>query len=279
MVRTVTSPGRRPLLRSRTSKRVSVQSSPRSQRNSEPRQRSRATAVDCCARSSKRKRANVVALAKAAVRLRSSMPTKKHFQRNLLRWVKLISLHLQRAGGGGFVQICVLNEERARAGSRGGGYLQRKVNDAEASGLLGDDRDVAGPGDGVGHAGIQTAGRKQANVRGDNSGGGPLQRHRISGERARISGSPEDAKGGDVQVDIGVREGDAGGSGVDDDDVLGGCGGGGAGEGDDFIGGIGGSNEEGNAVGGCAIRGANLDGEISRDRHIRGGGRGGGFRE
>src|SRR5712664_3056920 len=186
MVRTVTMPESRPLLRSRTSKRVSVQSSPRSQRNSEPRQRSRATAVDCCARSSKRKRANVVALAKAAVRLRSSMPTKKHIQRNLLRWVKLISLHLQRAGGGGFVQICVLNEERARAGSRGGGYLQRKVNDAEASGLLGDDRDVAGPGDGVGHAGIQTAGQKQANVRGDNSGGGPLQRHRISGERARI---------------------------------------------------------------------------------------------
>src|SRR4029077_16848527 len=57
MVRTVTIPESRPLLRSRTSKRVSVQSSPRSQRNSEPRQRRRATAVDCCARSSKRRRA------------------------------------------------------------------------------------------------------------------------------------------------------------------------------------------------------------------------------
>src|SRR5260221_13609474 len=129
-----------------------------------------------------RKRANVVALAKAAVRLRSSMPTKKHIQRNLLRWVKLISLHLQRAGGGGFVQICVLNEERARAGSRGGGYLQRKVKDAEASGLLGEDRAVAGPGDGVGHLGIQTAGRKPPHAHVDNSRGGPLQRHRISGE-------------------------------------------------------------------------------------------------
>src|SRR5258706_4615278 len=145
MVRTVTSPGRRPLLRSRTSKRVSVESSPRSQRNSEPRQRSRATAVDCCARSSKRKRANVVALAKAAVRLRSSMPTKKHIQRNLLRWVKLISLHLQRAGGGGFVQICGLYEERAPAGSRGGGYLVRKGDDAEGSELLGECRDCPRP--------------------------------------------------------------------------------------------------------------------------------------
>src|SRR5258708_9385696 len=149
MVRTVTSPGRRPLLRSRTSKRVSVQSSPRSQRNSEPRQRSRATAVDCCARSSKRKRANVVALAKAAVRLRSSMPTKKHIQRNLLRWVKLISLHLQRAGGGGFVQICGLHEERARAVSLAGRSLQRKGNDDEANGPLRSGRDVAGRRDGV----------------------------------------------------------------------------------------------------------------------------------
>src|SRR5258708_37497820 len=167
MVRTVTSPGRRPLLRSRTSKRVSVQSSPRSQRNSEPRQRSRATAVDCCARSSKRKRANVVALAKAAVRLRSSMPTKKHIQRNLLRWVKLISLHLQRAGGGGFVQICGLNEERARAGNRGGGYLERKVNDAGGSGLLGDDRDDDGARGGVSRGGIPVAGRRAR----DGSGG------------------------------------------------------------------------------------------------------------
>src|SRR5260221_14788561 len=116
MVRTVTSPGRRPLLRSRTSKRVSVQSSPRSQRNSEPSQHSRATAVDCCARSSKRKGANVVALAKAAVRLRSSMPTKNNFQRNLLRWVKLISLHLQRAGDGGVVQTSVLHEDLAPGG-------------------------------------------------------------------------------------------------------------------------------------------------------------------
>src|ERR1700737_3869699 len=161
MVRTVTRPGRRPLLRSRTSKRVSVQSSPRSKRNSEPRQRSRATAVDCCARSSKRRRAKVVALAKAAVRPRSSKPTKKQIQRNFLRWVKLISLHLQGAGGGGFVQICALNEERARAGNRGGGDLQREVNDAEAGGLLGDYGYIAGPGDGVGHADVEAASRKE----------------------------------------------------------------------------------------------------------------------
>src|SRR5260370_37272756 len=141
----------------------------------------------------------------------------------------------------------------------------------------GDYGDVAGSGDGVGHAGVEAGGGEKANVRDGNSGGGPLQGHRISGERAGIVGGGEGAEGGHVQVDISVGEGDAGGGGVDDDDVLG-CGGArGAGEGDDFARRIARGNDEGDAVGGGVVGIANLDGEIARGGDIGGGGRGGGF--
>src|SRR6266403_3365262 len=121
------------------------------------------------------------------------------------------SLNLQHSGCSGFVEIGVLHEKSSRSRQRGGWNLDGEVDDAEAGGLLGDYGDVAGAGDGVGHAGVEAAGGEKANVRDGNSGGGPLQGHRISGERAGIVGGEEGAEGGDVQVDIGVGEGNAGG--------------------------------------------------------------------
>ena len=45
------------------------------------------------------------------------------------------------------------------------------MNDAEAGGLLGDYGDVAGTGDGVGHAGVEAAGGEEADVSSGGSGG------------------------------------------------------------------------------------------------------------
>src|SRR4029077_10544389 len=152
-----------------------------------------------------------------------------------------------------------------------GGDLQGQMDDAEAGGLLGDYGDVAGSGDGVGHADVQAAGGEKADVGSGESGGGARERHGIPGERAGIVGGGEDAEGGDVEVDIRVGERDASGGGVDDDDVFCGDGGRGGGERDDFVGGVGRDNDKGDAVGGGGVRVANLDGEIARGADIRGG--------
>src|ERR1700758_5383913 len=96
------------------------------------------------------------------------------------------SLNLQCSGSGGFVEIGVLHEKRSRAGQRGGRNLDSEVDDAEASGQLGDDGNVAGAGDGVGHAGVETGLREEADVGGAGAGGGAWKRNGISAKIAVV---------------------------------------------------------------------------------------------
>src|SRR5580698_3355 len=110
------------------------------------------------------------------------------------------SLNLQHSRSGGFVEIGVLNEKRSRAGLRGGRNLDGEMNDAESGGLLGDDGDVAGAGDGVRHAGVEAGLREEADVGGNRARSGTRERYGISGEIASIGGSVEHADGGDVQI-------------------------------------------------------------------------------
>src|SRR5258706_878403 len=82
------------------------------------------------------------------------------------------SLNLQHSGCSGFVEIGVLHEKSSRSRRRGGWNLDGEVDDAEAGGLLGDYGDVAGAGDGVGHAGVEARLREEANIGGAGGGGG-----------------------------------------------------------------------------------------------------------
>src|SRR6266481_4213128 len=84
------------------------------------------------------------------------------------------SLNLQHSGCSGFIEIGVLHEKRSRSRQRGGWNLDGEVDDAEAGGLLGDHGDVAGAGDGVGHAGVEARLREEANIGGAGAGGGVL---------------------------------------------------------------------------------------------------------
>src|SRR5258708_23703473 len=82
------------------------------------------------------------------------------------------SLNLQNSGSSGFVEIGVLHEKSSRSRQRGGWNLDGEVDDAEAGGLLGDYGDIAGAGDGVGHAGVEARLREEANIGGAGAGGG-----------------------------------------------------------------------------------------------------------
>src|ERR1700747_2123884 len=97
------------------------------------------------------------------------------------------------------------------------------------------------------------------------------QGHGVFGERAGIIGGGEDAEGGDVEVDVGVRKGDARGGGIDNDDVFAGGGWRSGGERDNFVRSIRGDYGEGNAVGRGGVWIADLDGEIAGDGDIGGG--------
>src|SRR6267378_4519017 len=182
-IRTLTTPGSRPLFSSTVSNRVSVQISPFSKKFSTPMHRSRATAVARFTSSSKRSRESVVAFAATAS---SARPARNKIHKNRRRCTKLISIHLQNAARGGLIEICVLYENRARTGRCGCRDLQREMDDSEARGLLGDNRDVAGPGHRVAHAGVESALRKNANVRSGSAARGPLQGNRTAAQRARI---------------------------------------------------------------------------------------------
>src|SRR6266404_5141550 len=61
------------------------------------------------------------------------------------------------------------------------------MDDSEARGLLGDDRDVAGPRHRIAHAGVESALRKNANVRSGSAARRPLQGNRTAAQRARIT--------------------------------------------------------------------------------------------
>src|SRR5260370_41890941 len=82
------------------------------------------------------------------------------------------TLNRKRCGISSFVEIGVLHEKRSRSRRRGGWNLDGEVDDAEAGGLLGDYGDVAGAGDGVGHAGVEARLREEANIGGAGGGGG-----------------------------------------------------------------------------------------------------------
>src|SRR4029077_20066660 len=137
-IRTLTTPGSRPLFSSRVSKRVSVQISPFSQRLCTPRQRRRATAVAWPANSSNRRRESVVAFAAIA---RKPSAARKRIHRNRRRCTKLISIDLQNAARRSLVKIGVLYEKCARAGRGARRNLQREVDDAEPGGLFRNHRD------------------------------------------------------------------------------------------------------------------------------------------
>src|SRR5258708_30182190 len=141
--------------------------------------RSRATAVVRFTSSSRRSRESVVALAATASK---ASPVKNKIHKNRRRCTKLISIHLQNAARSGLIEICVLYENRARAERCGCGDLQREVDNPEARGLLGDNRDVAGPRHRVAHAGVESALRKNANVRSGSAARGPLQGNRTAAQ-------------------------------------------------------------------------------------------------
>src|SRR6267378_3678136 len=183
-IRTLTTPGSRPLFSSTVSNRVSVQISPFSKQVSTPMHRSRATAVARFASSSKRSRESVVAFAATAS---NASPARNRIHKNRRRCTKLISIHLQHAARRGLVKICVLYEKRARARRGVRRDLQREMDNPEPRGLFGDYRDVAGPGHRVGHAGVQRALRKNTDVCGRNAARGPLQGNRAAAQRARIA--------------------------------------------------------------------------------------------
>src|SRR5437016_2774062 len=95
------------------------------------------------------------------------------------------------------------------------------MDDAESGGLFGDDADVTWTGHCVGHARIEPAGGKEADVCSGGAGRGSSERNRIARERAGIVGDGEDSESGDVEIDVAVRIGNAGGSGLDYYNVLG----------------------------------------------------------
>src|SRR5258705_9950700 len=114
------------------------------------------------------------------------------------------SLNLQHSGSSGFVEIGVLHEKRSRSRQRGRWNLDGEVDDAEAGGLLGDHGDVAGTGDGVGHAGVEARLREEANVGGAGAGGGARESDRVSTEIGAVRRGVGSAKCGNVEI---VRSG------------------------------------------------------------------------
>src|SRR5580693_1730361 len=185
------------------------------------------------------------------------------------------SLNLQHSRSGGFVEIGVLNEECSRAGQCGGRNLDGEVDDAESGGLLRDDGDVVGSGDGIAHAGVEAGLREEADVGGSGAGSGTRERNGISGEVAAVRGSVEDADGGDVEIEGGGGVVNAGGGGFDDGEVFAGDGGSGAGERYDIVGGAGSGDDERDDVGESAGRILNLDRDIARLRDVGARDRGG----
>src|SRR5882757_7366452 len=153
------------------------------------------------------------------------------------------SLNFQHSGSGGFVEIGVLDEKRSRARERGGRYLDGEVDDAESSGLFGDYSDVAGAGDGVGHAGVEAGLREEADIGGDDAGCWSSERNGISAEVAGVGRNVEDAKSGDVEIERDGGVVDAGGGGFDDNDIFARDGGSGTGERDDVVGGAEGGDD------------------------------------
>jgi len=93
----------------------------------------------------------------------------------------------------------------------------------EAGGLPGDYGDVAGTGDGVGHAGVEAAAEKRQMSAGWLRVAG-RRRERDFRLASRNYCGGEDAEGGDVEIDVGVRKGTPAGGGSDDDDVFAGGG-------------------------------------------------------
>ena len=94
-----------------------------------------------------------------------------------------------------------MHEKSSRSRQRGGWNLDGEVDDAEAGGLLGDHGDVAGAGDGVGHAGVEARLREEANVGGAGAGGGARESDWISTEIAAVRRGVESAKGGNVEIE------------------------------------------------------------------------------
>src|SRR5579862_4657074 len=114
------------------------------------------------------------------------------------------------------------------------------MDDAEARGLLRDDRDVTGAGtgagDGVGHASVQSGLREGTDIEGSRAGGRACKHHRIAAKRTGVGADRKNAKRGDVEVHVVAGNGDTGRGGLDDGDVYAGGSGRGSSQGDGVAG-------------------------------------------